>query len=420
MILDWECPKYLLPLVAEVEGRYWTDRSGTKEHKNKTNQAIACIVHNMVREVAIESDTVCVPLRTNPYSVPLVYNGNEINRKVSRKAVKRVLEWLDDTGLVALQVGGVISWESVSGVLQPKETQGSKVVMSDYLIDIIKPYADKKRLITNRSVIELRDREGKPLARRLGPYQREVKNVLERYNVLARNTDITLHGVQYRAQLTKIYNLNFGRGGRLYLNDDPRLYSELLRRENRGEILLDGERTIELDYKHLHMALICELDGITLDPEFDPYQIMVRGFSRKGARWVGKLAALVLINAGVGRRGVGGLIQAIREDSRLKDLRYYGHVPDVIKYREVFDAILERNPYLLPHSKEPIGMKLQNLDGMMVDAVIGELNFIDEIALPMHDSFIVKEGLRDFTRDKMQKAYRAVMGSDNNCRIEEK
>lgn len=421
MILDWDCPLYLQPLSKVLEEMYWTDNKNTRENKTKTNQAISCLTVNMVKQVAYNNPTIQVPRNPGPYSAPLIYNGNRVKRKVSRRAMVRVMDWMDDIGLVTMKKGGVVSWHNKGIPGEKKETECTTLRFSEYLVDLIKPYSNKVELRTAQSVIELRDKDGKVVPKRLGDYQKLVKEIIDSYNVLARSSTVSMRGTEYAIQLKKIYNEDFNRGGRLYLIDDSRLYSEALRRENRGELLLDGEETIELDYKHLHMSLICEMEGIILPEDFDPYQISLEGFSGKGARWAGKLAALVLINAGVGKRGIGGLVRAMKEHRKFGDLRNNGDIPSgVMKYRDIFDAVLERNEYLLPHSLEPIGMVLQNKDGMMVDGVIAELNFIDEICLPIHDSFIVKQKLKDFTLDKMQKAYLAVMGSDHNCRIEEK
>jgi hypothetical protein len=45
---------------------------------------------------------------------------------------------------------------------------------------------------------------------------------------------------------------------------------------------------------------------------------------------------------------------------------------------------------------------------------------IDEFVLPVHDSIIVQERLKEFGENSMRVAYKQIFGSDNNCRFEYK
>lgn len=422
MILDYYSPAYLDPLVSEIQGMYWTDNNNTKEHRTKTNQAIACFINQTTKEVAFGRDTFSITLDMVAYSKPLIYNGTTVKRKVGYRPMKRVIDWFHDSGMVERTIGGVDEWGYVEGKFVAKKVTQSRVRLGTYLIEKVKPYADKRKLPTSHSVIEVRDKDGKVIPKRLDPYNKAMVQLYTKYNERLRQSSISVKGLEIDFQIKKIYNnSSLGLGGRLYGYNDPLIYSDFLRRDNRGEILLDGKETVELDFKYLHIALLCERDGIVLEPNFDPYQIELDGYTEKGARWMGKKASLILINAGVGDKGMGGLGKAIKDDSRTAQLRQNGDIPSgVIKRKEVFDAVLARNPYLKKYADNPMGLELQNWDSQIMDAIILEIQIIDEVVIPVHDSLVVKKEIRDFTSDKMQKAYLAVMGSDHNCRIEEK
>jgi hypothetical protein len=415
MLLDWKYPKYLEPLVLEVQKDYWVDNKKARSGNQATDQALSCLLLNMTHALAFGRKDLYIPLNSSVYSDPLVYNGVHVSRNVSYRGMLRVLEWMQDSGRVGIIKGGVSSWSWDGSKAIPKDKTMTQLIMSEYLVNQILPYAEKKRLNLAPSVIELRGADGKPVVAELGEYQRDIKDLLERYNFLARNRSITMKGQSYDIQLKKVYNMTWENGGRNYLYRDAQMYSECLRRENRGEILLDGEPTVELDFRSLHISMIYEMEGIKLPSDYDPYAIHLDGWSDVGARWAGKLCSLVLINAGTGRKGMGGLQQAMKEDSRFEGYRGNGDVPKVIKYREIFDAILDRNPILCNYALEPVGLTLQNMDSLIMDAVLGELYFIDELGLPLHDGLVVKARLEDFVRDKMYLAYEAVMGSAHNC-----
>ena len=259
------------------------------------------------------------------------------------------------------------------------------------------------------------------------------------FNRSLRDFNISIDGTSVDFQVRKIYNnSSLEQGGRVYGCEDPLIYSNLLPRDNRERILIDNDKTVELDFKYLHIALLCEKDGITLPDDFDPYQIEllyifltwkstlvpsieINGFSEKGARWIGKKASLIMINAGVGLVGMGALGKEVNDDNRTPQLRLNEDIPSgKISRKEVFNAILHRNPYLRKYADNPVGMELQNLDSKIMDNIISEMQEIGEVLIPVHDSIVVRQNMKGVAEEIMRSSYKLVMGSDNNCRIEVK
>lgn len=422
MILDYYSPLYLAPLLNEIQGMYWDDNKNTTEHKEKTNQAIACVLNQAVKEVAYGRNSFSIPLRTSSYSVPLIYNGVTVNRNVGYRPMIRVIDWMCNIGLAQKEVGGVLEWEYKDGKIVPKKVVHSTITLSEYLIDKIKPYAERRRVTVIKSVIEVRDKDGNIIPKRLDSYNKAMVNLYTEFNKSLRDFNISIDGVSVDFQVRKIYNnSSLDQGGRVYGCEDPLIYSNLLPRDNRDRILIDEDRTVELDFKYLHIALVCERDGIILPEYFDPYQVDLDGFSSKGARWMGKKASLIMINAGIGDVGMGALGKDVNEDSRTQQLREDGDIPSgKLPRKEVFRAILTRNPFLKKYVDKPIGMVMQNLDSKIMDAIIAEMLLIGEVIVPVHDSIVVRQGVKDIAEEVMRKAYLKVMGSDNNCRIEVK
>jgi hypothetical protein len=401
---------------------YWDDNQNTTEHREKTNQAISCIMNQAVKEVAYGRNSFTIPLRWSSYSQPLIYNGVTVDRKVGYRPTVRVIDWMVNLGLVDKIVGGVESWTYEDGKIVPKTVVHSSITLSEHLIEKIRPYAERRRVTVIKSVIEVRDKDGNIIPKRLDSYNKGLINLYTQFNKRLRDFNISIDGTSVDFQVRKIYNnSSLEQGGRVYGCEDPLIYSNLLPRDNRERILIDNDKTVELDFKYLHIALLCEKDVITLPDDFDPYQIELKGFSEKGARWIGKKASLIMINAGVGLVGMGALGKEVNDDNRTPQLRQNGDIPSgKISRKEAFDAILSRNPYLRKYADTPVGMELQNLDSKIMDNIISEMQMIGEVLIPVHDSIVVRQGMRETAEDIMRKSYKIVMGSDNNCRIEVK
>jgi hypothetical protein len=422
LILDYYSPAYLSPLVEEIQRMYWEDNKNTKEHKEKTNQAISCILNQAVKEVAYGRNKFSITLDRSAYSQPLIYNGVTVDRKVGYRPMVRVIDWMAGIGLIDKVVGGVESWNYDNGKFVPKQVVQSSVTLSEYLIEKVRPYAERRRVTVIKSVIEVRDKDGNIVPKRLDPYNKAMVNLYTQFNKSLRDFNISIDGESIDFQVRKIYNnSSLEQGGRVYGCEDPLIYSNLLPRDNRERILIDNDKTVELDFKYLHIALLCERDGIILPDDFDPYQIDLSGFSKKGARWIGKKASLIMINAGVGLVGMGALGKEVNDDNRTPQLRQDGDIPSgKISRKGVFDAILSRNPYLRKYADNPVGMELQNLDSKIMDNIIAGMMAVGEVVVPVHDSIVVRQSVKGVAEEVMSKAYLIVMGSDNNCRIEVK
>lgn len=416
MLLDWKYPKFLEPVVSEIQRAYWS--SNTRKTKTSVNRAIGCIVYNTYYMIKMDRTTLFLTLNSNDYSKDLVYNGVKVKRKVSYRALKDVLTWMERNQYLTITKGCFIDCGAIQDGSRGFKRTLSTATIHNKLSGGIKPYikTKNKRGVTP-NVVEVRDTEGKPITKKMGDYQQKVIEVLGKYNSISVDSNIELDGKQYLVQLKKVYKMRFTEGGRNYAHIDPLVYSELFRRDNRDRIRIGGEDTVELDYEALHPRILAEMAGVVLREGFDPYQIEIPGYSERGARCVGKYAMLIGINAGFGRRGIGALIKTLKDCSRVKELKKLGEIPNIIEHRFVMDTILSKNPYISHYTDQNLGLKLQNLDSRMMDIIIEQLNSIEEVGVPFHDSMVVKGSLKDFTYNTMKDAYKHVLGSGNNCVI---
>lgn len=207
----------------------------------------------------------------------------------------------------------------------------------------------------------------------------------------------------------------------------------MLSKEDRKVITLDGEETVELDFKALHPRIAATIDGIELDKDFDPYQIELTNVDPVVSRYLGKWAVLILLNTGMSVNQNGGfsfnsarkaLISKLKERKEInfdkRELTIGGVVyklPAYIDYSEVMSKCLERNDYIRLWFHESSGLVLQNYDSRIMDMIIGRFNEMGEIVIPVHDSIVVKRRLESKAKEIMFGCFTQVLGSNHNCII---
>jgi len=434
-LVDYKIPKYLDTVVDIVFNSYLEEygeivfKSLTTAKKTKIRQAISCFCYNSVYNLAFGKSVFDIPLDNAVYSKPLIYNCTKINRKVSYTYTKSILDWLHSTGRIRLTKGGVTEWYVENGVFTPKSFQSSSVQLSEYMIELFNDVAEKRRLNTTPSVIEVRDSDGTTITKRLGNDERLAVRNLNTYNALARSVTIGVGERVLDVQLKKVFNnSSFELGGRNYV-----VGAGVITREDRSILTIDGEDTVELDFKALHPRMAATLDGIILDKDFDPYSIEVSNMEPQVARYFGKWAVLILLNTGmnVGANGKfsfntarKALISQLRGREEvdyanrvltLKGTSY--KLPDFIDYSDIIQKCLERNDYIRLWFTESSGLRLQNYDSKIMDLIISRFNEMGEVIIPVHDSIVVKKKLSEVAIEIMTGSFKEVLGNTHNCII---
>lgn len=433
-LLDHKIPKYLLPLSGEMIDLYMQEygekilNKVTANKKLKIRQAMDCFCYNAVYHLSFFRDDVPVVLNREAFSLPLIYNGVLVNRKVSYTYTKSILDWLHWSGRAELHKGRVLDWHMVNGKRSPLEVVSSKLILGEELADKMKEYCDKRKILTARSVVEVRDKDKKAVVKKLGEYQKEIVGVLNHYNELTRTVTIAVDEDVFDIQLKKVYsNESFEDGGRNYIMGSN-VSQDMMKRDIRPKITIDGEATVELDFKALHPRLAATIEGVELNKDFDPYSIELVDYDPKVARYFAKWATLILLNTGIDfekgrfnvRRAQQALSKALREDGKQQGFIDSGLCPKYIDLKGVIAAVLERNDYIRLWFHEPRGLLLQNIDSRIIDLVIGHFNKLGEIIIPIHDSIIVKESYLDEGINTMIGCFEQVMGSSYNCIVEKK
>ena len=129
----------------------------------------------------------------------------------------------------------------------------------------------------------------------------------------------------------------------------------------------------------------------------------------------------------VGEKSYGkGVVQKLfplsnGEDTKITDWWLSKNMtPKHLELKYISDMLLQHNPFMKEHAFTGCGLELQNLDSRMMDIVVEYFTFKEEFCLPVHDSVVVRESLKDEAIQVMYEAYQQVMGNSDNCIVEVK
>ncbi|MCP9481153.1 hypothetical protein NNA36_04180 [Shimia sp. CNT1-13L.2] len=170
----------------------------------------------------------------------------------------------------------------------------------------------------------------------------------------------------------------------------------------RPYILIDGKRTVEVDYAGLHAAMLYALEGLPI-PD-DPYQRCLAHAGNKAERRLVKRTFNALLNAD----GVQGINEI------------EGYTADLTgrQWNEFKQFVVSSYPEFERHFGSGVGLKLQRKDSDLAEAVMLKFAAMGYSCLPVHDSFIVHHGLEQDLANAMNSAFHAEFGIDSKVGVD--
>ena len=235
------------------------------------------------------------------------------------------------------------------------------------------------------------------------PETKRMRNVLDDYNNLLKLSHIDIcsieqpyvdrlitkgehSGKRVRVHIDnrnvfvrRVFNDNsWERGGRFY-----GCWWQLINREMRPYIMINGKPTVEVDYKAMHIALL--FSEVGYHHEYDPYTLDTSVFPRLNdfdQRQVIKELVLMAINAKTKEKA----FRAFRSDQAT------GHSFKKLKntqLEKLLKAFTNKYPELAPYLCTGKGLELMFRDSCIAEHVIEHFTKMDVPILCMHDSFIV-------------------------------
>ncbi len=191
-----------------------------------------------------------------------------------------------------------------------------------------------------------------------------------------------------RRKLRRIFNnSSFEHGGRFYHGWWQEIPSDY-----RKYITISGKRVEEEDFSGIHIRMLYTFEDIEIGSE-DTY--LIEGFGRKYRDQV-KVALNTIINAKTKKEA----IYSINSELTL---------PKNKSAQDLFNQLELKHPKIAKYFATGIGIELQYLDSQIAEKVILRLSRVNIVALPVHDSFIVRMSHINDLKDEMNKAYEEVL-----------
>lgn len=197
------------------------------------------------------------------------------------------------------------------------------------------------------------------------------------------NGDHTVY--THMVELYRVYKGGWTSGGRLYGG-----WWQQLRKIHRDELLIDGCKTVEVDYAMLHPRLVYAL----ADREVDGDAYFLAGWERASC----KRAFNILLNANNYAQALGAIANVLDGSYQRASM--------------LIDAMKHKHSSVAEKFHTGAGLKLQYIDSEMACQVLLDLTLRRNITvLPIHDSFIVKAEHKSVLEEAMDRAFLKVTAS---------
>ncbi|MEM4326196.1 MAG: hypothetical protein QXU40_02750 [Candidatus Pacearchaeota archaeon] len=214
---------------------------------------------------------------------------------------------------------------------------------------------------------------------------------------IAENEDVIVME-ELDCTIRRIFNNNcVNDGGRFYGADYQRLS-----REERSKIVINFEKTAELDYSALHIRMLYHKKGI--DYKEDPYSLP--GYSEEFRPLI-KKAVNIIINARSIVQAKESLRKTIKEiDLPIEIIRPSRFCNNLIREIEHYHQAIKEYFY------SGYGLKLQRYDSDIALDIMKELTEKNILVLIVHDSFLVQEYYVSDLKDAMIRHYKVKFNFD--------
>ena len=191
-----------------------------------------------------------------------------------------------------------------------------------------------------------------------------------------------------RRKLKRMFNnSSFEQGGRFYHGWWQEIPSEY-----RKYITINGKWTRELDYAGIHIRMMYAMEGEELDDSSDPYELKDYSSHRDEV----KQALNTIINAKTKQEALGSIANNLI-------------LPKGRDANDLYKQLEQMHPKIRHYFGTGEGIKLQYLDSKIAEIVMLELLEQGIVALPVHDSFIVRRSHMIDLNPIMREAFKQVV-----------
>jgi hypothetical protein len=287
------------------------------------------------------------------------------------------------------------------GYYTPKESRFTRIWATDKLLSYF-PKTPNGVLWAPVQLVELRDRNKKLKDYKNKPKTLHIGSILQRINEVNSKADIRYHQDKLNAFLVAIFEERFNWYGRLHTRGF--MHYQGLSKEERKDITINGDPTIELDYSGLHPNLLYASEGIQYIK--DPYSVVDE---RPAVRHFLKHILLYMINSKdktkAERAANFWLRQNHSEREQLKEIGITRARPFIDKFFEEHQRI----SHYFCKGKET-GMRIMNKDSKIALDIVDHFAMQNIPIMAIHDSFIVQKQYHYELYEVMQNTYQNHTG----------
>lgn len=177
----------------------------------------------------------------------------------------------------------------------------------------------------------------------------------------------------------------------------------------RKHIEIDGQKTVELDYKSQVLNIVASLECIQL--EGDPYGIDLSNFyvDKSLGRKIVKQSIVIILNAKNRQTAIRAIKERLLEDELIEVGSFF------TKYKfmnSIIDKIFDTHPFLKEYAFAGKGKKLFMHDAEIAREIIQTFLEAKEVILPIHDGFITAARNKELLEKTMTSVWRKKFGTD--------
>lgn len=332
------------------------------------------------------------------------------NKYVSRKRMNRlfihykhlmkIIEYLEENKFI----------KNIKGFYNHKDNRKSRcsrIIAQNKLIKLLnsKKESSTGKYISRKIGIIIKDKYKKILPLVLGDSEQKMFRNVQKINRELRKHKISIQTTSvdpktqrdinlssYRTRYYRVFNnSSIKQGGRFYghwIQNIPKILRKYL--------LIDGQKTIELDYSCLHLSILYAEQGIKIQKGCDLY---TKGILLKYDRNIVKNAINISLNT------------ATKNSLKCAINNYlHNEYNGKIRATELISDIESEHPILAGKLGTNEGLKLQNKDSMLAEQIMLNLFEQNICTLCIHDSFIVQEIYKEKLYNTMRDVFYKMFG----------
>lgn len=345
-------------------------------------EALGVILKEMLAALTVNetryTTAVCLTRAASSFSIPPRYRTNRIGLNAWTKAI----DSLELMGFIEKLCGGFKGkgyFQGLTSTYVP--TQGAIDWFKEHCsgLDLLHLSAREPVILTDgKRLVDYDDDEYTSTLRR----QVQDVNNLNQAHQYALQKGPKVEFLDQRCMAGKRrFRDDFQSGGRLFLP------LQQLKKTERSDLIIDGEKTLELDFSSHAPRMLFHMNGKPAPTDCYAHASVPRHIMKEA------------------------MLRVINCDSRsmaLRSLRVFLRQESIhfLSPQELLTAVEETNPFAVKGMKPGRWKEIQFLESRIACGIAHQLHKHDVPCLPIHDSFVVRQRDRDTLMRAMHEEYR--------------